>query len=165
MRTNRRQPISPEAAFNKAATLCARCEQAAADVRTKLLNWGLEPSDAETIIERLINDNYLDEQRFARAFVNDKFKFNGWGRMKIAHQLRAKGITSECIDEALSLIDNDEYLATLERILTTKAATLQGREPQQARAALMRFAASRGFEPALFCPIANKFFTDSHDFD
>ena len=165
MKTYRKQPISPEAAYNKATALCARREQAAAEVRTKLLNWGLGPSEADAVIMRLTDEGFLNEHRFAHAFVNDKFRFNGWGRVKIAHQLRAKGINSECINEALSRIDNDEYLATIEHILNTKASTLQGREPQQAKAALMRFAASRGFEPALFCPIANKLFNASHDFD
>ena len=90
MKTYRKQPISPEAAYNKATTLCVRCEQAAAEVRTKLLNWGLGPSEADAVIMRLTDEGFLNEQRFARAFVNDKFRFNGWGRVKIAHQLHAE---------------------------------------------------------------------------
>ena len=97
--------IAPHVAFNKAAALCSRCEYAAADIRTRLLKWGLEPQQAPAVLQRLTDEGFLNEQRFARAFVNDKFRFNGWGRVKIAYQLRAKGIGQDCIDEALAQID------------------------------------------------------------
>lgn len=165
MRISHRQPITPEAAFNKAAALCSRCEYAASDIHTRLLKWGLAPQQAPAVLQRLTDEGFLNEQRFARAFVNDKFKFNGWGRMKIAYQLRAKGIAQDCIDEALTLIDDDTYEQTLLQLLTTKASTLRGKDPQQARAALLRFATGRGFEPALCYRITATLINAGNDFD
>ena len=157
--------MTPETALNRAAALCARSEQAASDVRGKLLRWGLTPQQTQEVIDRLIDGGYLDDERYARAFVNDKFKFNGWGRIKIAYQLRAKGISQDCIDEALTLIDDESYEQALLQLLTTKASTLRGKDPQQARAALLRFATGRGFEPALCYRITATLINAGNDFD
>lgn len=157
--------ITPNAAYNKAATLCSRCEYAAADIRMRLLKWGLEPQQASAVLQRLTDEGFLNEQRFARAFVNDKFKFNGWGRVKIAYQLRAKGIGQDCIDEAMAQIDEAQYEEILKQLLMTKARTLSSKEPQQAQAALLRFAAARGFEPALCYRITATLIKTGNDFD
>ena len=157
--------IGPEAAFNKAAALCSRCEYAPADIHTRLLKWGLASQQAPAVLQRLTDEGFLNEQRFARAFVNDKFKFNGWGRIKIAYQLRAKGISQDCIDEALTLIDDESYEQALLQLLTAKASTLRGKEPQQARAALLRFATGRGYEPALCYRMADNIIHNPNDFD
>lgn len=157
--------MTPETALNRAAALCARSEQAASDVRGKLLRWGLTPQQAQEVIDRLIDGGYLDDERYARAFVNDKFKFNGWGRIKIAYQLRAKGISQDCIDEALTLIDDESYEQALLQLLTAKASTLRGKEPQQARAALQRFATGRGYEPALCYRMTDNIIHNPNDFD
>ena len=164
MKTNRRD-MTQETALNRAAALCARNEQAASDVRGKLLRWGLTPQQAQEVIDRLIDGGYLDDERYARAFVNDKFKFNGWGRIKIAYQLRAKGISQDCIDEALTLIDDESYEQALLQLLTAKASTLRGKEPQQARAALLRFATGRGYEPALCYRMTDNIIHNPNDFD
>ena len=79
-----KKPLSAEAALTRAAALCARSEQAESDVRAKLLAWGLTPASAAQVIERLQDEHFLDEQRYARAYCRDKFNFNGWGRIKIA---------------------------------------------------------------------------------
>ena len=157
--------MTPETALNRAAALCARSEQAASDVRGKLLRWGLTPQQAQEVIDRLIDGGYLDDERYARAFVHDKFRFNGWGRIKIAYQLRAKGISQDCIDDALTLIDQDAYEQSLQQLLTTKASTLRGKDPQQARAALLRFATGRGYEPALCYRMADNIIHNPNDFD
>lgn len=157
--------ITPEVAFNKAAALCSRCEYASTDIRARLLKWGLEPQLAPAVLQRLTDEGFLNEQRFARAFVNDKFKFNGWGRMKISYQLHTKGIGQDCIDEAMTLIDDDTYEQTLLQLLTSKLRTLRNKDPQQARAALLRFATGRGFEPALCYRITATLINGDHDFD
>ena len=135
--------------MNRAAALCARSEQAPADIREKLLKWGLSISAANRVLAQLIEQGYIDEQRFARAFVNDRFRFNGWGRIKIAHQLRLKGISGEIIDEAMTLIDEEQYRQRLLELLQAKWRSVNDREPRAAWAAMMRFAASRGFETSL----------------
>ena len=135
--------------MNRAAALCARTEQAPDDIREKLLKWGLNPSDATQVMTQLVGQGYIDERRFARAFVNDRFCFNGWGKIKIAHQLRLKGISGETIDEAMTIIDEEQYRQRLLELLQAKWRTVSGREPRAAWAAMMRFAASRGFEAGI----------------
>lgn len=147
-----RKPITPDNAYLRLTTLCARCEQAEGDLRKKLHDWGVPPSDADAIITRLKQERYLDNERFARAYCRDKLRFNGWGRVKIAFMLKGKGIDQQIIDQVISEIDEEQYSTILNEALAYKAKTLDGKEPQQAKAALLRFAASRGFEPNLFFP-------------
>lgn len=130
--------------------LCARCEQAEGDLRKKLSDWGIITGDANVIIDKLKQERYLDNERYAHAYCRDKLRFNGWGRIKIAFMLKSKGIEQEHIDAALAEIDEDQYATILDEALAAKAKTLSGKSEEQKRASLLRFAASRGFEPALF---------------
>ncbi len=143
---NPRKPLTETQAMNRAAALCARSEQAPRDIREKLLRWGLTTDEANQVLNQLVDQGFIDEQRFACAFVNDRFNFNGWGRVKIAHQLRLKGISNEIIDEAMALIDEEKYRQRLVELLHSKWRVIKEREPRAAWAAMMRFAASRGFE-------------------
>lgn len=144
-----RKPITPDNAYLRLATLCARCEQAEGDLRKKLQDWGVGTNDANAIIMRLKQEQYLDNERFARAYCRDKLRFNGWGRLKIAFMLRGKGIEQEFIDNALDEIDEEQYATFLNEALALKAKTLAGKSDEQKRASLLRFAASRGFEPSI----------------
>ena len=144
-----RKPISPDNAFLRLATLCARSEQAEGDLRKKLHDWGVAESDSNDIIARLKQERYIDNERYARAYCRDKLRFNGWGRIKISYMLRSKSIEQEYIDAALAEIDEEQYAAILNNALAAKAKTLIGKEPEQLIASLMRFASSRGFEPSL----------------
>ena len=135
--------------MNRAAALCARCEQAPGDILEKLGKWGLSATDAAQVLRQLTEQGFINEERFAKAFVMDKFRFNGWGRIKIAHQLRQKGIQGETISEAMTAIDDEAYRQRLVELLRTKWRTVQGRDPRSAWAAMMRFAASRGFESTI----------------
>lgn len=158
-----RKPITPNNAFLRLSTLCARCEQAEGDLRKKLHDWGVSSSDADDIITRLQQERYLDNERFARAYCRDKLRFNGWGRIKIAFMLKGKGIEQEFIDAALSEIDEEQYSTILNDVLVAKVKTLKDKEPEQARASLLRFAASRGFEPALFFPAVSKIVSNNDE--
>lgn len=159
---NARKPITPENAYLRLATLCAQSEQAEGDLRKKLHDWGIGGNDINAIIARLKQEKYLDNDRFARAYCNDKLRFNGWGRIKIAFMLRSKGIEQGIINDALEQIDENLYLDVLDKVLTAKVMTLTSKTPEQARASLMRFAASRGFEPAVFIPVVSRII-DSHE--
>lgn len=150
------KPITPDNAYLRLTTLCARCEQAEGDLRKKLRDWGINSSDSNAIIERLKAERYLDNERYARAYCRDKLRFNGWGRIKIAYMLKGKGIEQEFIDAALADIDEEQYLAILNEALAAKAKTLGSKSEEQIRASLLRFAASRGFEPALFFPAVSR---------
>lgn len=149
MKNSTQHPLTPDQAMNRAAALCARSEQSPADIRAKLVKWGLPGSDITRIIGQLQELGFINESRFARAFVKDKFTFNGWGRIKIAHQLRLKCIPDDIIDEAMTLLDEEQYRSRLIELLRSKWHSVKSREPRDAWAAMMRFAASRGFEASL----------------
>lgn len=140
--------ISPEKALSRAMALCSRSEQAAADIRKKMSAWGASPVVAEKVIARLTADGFIDEYRYAHAFVHDKFKFNGWGRRKIENALRMKHISANAIDEAFLEIDAGEYSSSAESVIRAKYKSLcgKGKDTWTLRASLLRFAASRGFE-------------------
>lgn len=146
---NPKKDITPSQAMNRAAALCARSERAPAEIREKLRQWGLSTSDTSQILRQLTEQGFLNEDRYARAFAKDRFTFNGWGKIKIAYQLRQKGIPDDIIDEAMMVIDDEQYRERLIGLLRDKWQAVKGREPRAAWAAMMRFAASRGFETAI----------------
>ncbi len=133
-------------AFSRAAALCARSEHCESDIRTKLRQWQVDGGEVDGIVARLKQEAFIDDERYARALVHDKFLYNGWGRVKLAATLRQKGIAADVVAAALEQIDSDAYQSTLMRLLRGKWREVAGREPRLARAALLRFAASRGFE-------------------
>jgi regulatory protein len=143
-----KREISAETALNRLAAMCSRSEHCEADVRRKLADWGMDAASADGIVRRLVSEHYVDDARYAHAYVRDKFRFNSWGRVKIAYMLRGKGIAADVIALALEEIDAADYAATLSQLLRDKWREVCRRDPDKARAALLRFAAGRGFEPA-----------------
>lgn len=136
-------------ALKRAAELCSRQEQNTGHIREKLTEWKVSESDAGRIIEKLSAEKFLDDRRYATAFVRDKFRFNRWGRVKITHMLRAKGIADETIEEALSVIDEEQYTEACREVLRGKSATLKEKNRWTRKAKLHRFATGRGFESDL----------------
>lgn len=151
-----KKTISPENALARVAALCSRSEQAEHDIRVKLYNWGISQESTEKIIARLIEEKYIDEQRYAVAFTRDKFRFDGWGRIKIAYTLKGKHISNTVIENALVEIDEDEYVQALEHLLRNKLRSLNKKSDIQKKASLLRFAASRGYEQNLIYSILPK---------
>lgn len=140
-------PLSYDKALNKAANLCSKSEKSPKEIYDKLASWGLKSQMAEQIVCRLRDEKYIDEERFARAFVHDKFLYEHWGRVKIAYNLRNKGIANHIIDNALDdVIADDDYLSTLSSLLRNKMRDMERPLSQNNRAKLYRFAAQRGFE-------------------
>lgn len=134
-------------ALNRLAAWCARGERCESDVRRKLMQWEVSAEQARQIVARLRREGYLDDCRYARAFCHDKHAYSHWGRVKIASHLRAKGLPREVIDEALEHIADEGYDTALLAALRRKASSCVGKPPHLRRAALLRLAASRGFEP------------------
>lgn len=136
-----------EQALNRAAAYCSRAERAPQDVEQKLRDWELADADVLRVMERLRAEHFLDEPRFVHAFVNDKFTYERWGRVKIAYSLRQKGITGALVQNTLAdVIDDDAYLATLADLLRGKMRGIKTPLAPNDRAKLYRFAAQRGFE-------------------
>lgn len=154
--------LSREAALNKAASYCSLCERCISEVRKKLQSWRVSDSDATYIIERLIDEKFIDEVRYCHAFTNDKLRFNHWGRIKIAGALREKMIPSETINEALDAIDPEEYINALQYIIESKRRELVGIDDFTANGKIIRYASSRGFEPHIIMKQLN-FYSDALD--
>lgn len=143
------RPLSPDEAFARAASRCALREYCRADWRDKLRAAGLGSGDIEAVLDRLEDEGYIDEVRYARAFVHDKSLYDLWGRLKIRQALHLKRIPAAAIDEALAAIDETVYRDGLRDLLNRKSRTLRAGSDYERRMKLARFAAGRGFEPAL----------------
>ena len=133
-------------ALTKAEHFCAYQERAQQEVRDKLYEWGLWPDAIENIIVNLIGGNFLNEERFAKAYVQGKFKQKNWGRIKIKQGLKLKKIPDALLKKALATIDADEYMATIAKVLQKKAALLKEKDPYKRRYKLQQYAVGRGFE-------------------
>ena len=132
--------------LNKAATYASKCEHCESEVREKLVTWGGTNEETDEIIAYLIEERYVDNQRYANSYTRDKFRFNHWGKYKINMMLRSKDIDSETIEEALGQIDEEEYLEKLQQILQDKLRSLKYSSEYEKKGKLFKFAQSRGFE-------------------
>lgn len=141
--------LTPPEALHRAAALCSSAEHCTADIREKLARWGVTEADSRTIIDRLVQERFIDEQRYAVAFVKDKFRFSGWGRIKMRYALQQKRIDGSDIDHALATLDEEQYNDRLLELLQSKSRSIRDDDPEARRAKLFRFAASRGFESTL----------------
>lgn len=147
--------ISDSEALNKAASYCTLCERCTSEVRTKLTTWGIQPSSQKQIIDRLIDEGFINEKRYCKAFVNDKLRFNHWGRIKITAMLREKKLPHELIKEVTDEIDETEYMHILTSVIENKRKEQKAPEEYANKQKLIRFAASRGFEPDKIMQIIN----------
>lgn len=137
-------------ALNKAAAYCSQAERAPQDIVQKLQNWEVSDEDIERIIARLREEKFLSEERFVHAFINDKFTYDRWGRIKIAYTLRQKGIQGAIVQNTMDDVISDEaYLETLSELLRTKMRGMRLPLSQNDRAKIYRFAAQRGFESSV----------------
>ena len=141
--------IPPEKALIRCEELCARAERCEHELREKMRAWRIDSRDIEAIINSLTTRRFLDDSRFARAFVRDKYRFARWGRRKIAMALKQKRIDSDTIDEALEEINQEEYTAVLRTLLKAKAAHMDRPLSYDDRVKLFRFSVARGFETQL----------------
>ena len=140
-------------ALAKAEHYCAYQERSQQEVRDKLYDMGLHRDAVENIISLLIADNFLNEERFAKAYVQGKFKQKQWGRIKIKQGLKLKKVSDVLIKKALLTIPADEYFEVLEHILTKKAKSLTEKDPYKRRYKLQLYAHGRGFELDLILDI------------
>jgi len=136
-------------ALNKAMALCAGREYCSDDIRSKLGSWGISSDDAGKILETLVKEKFLDDRRYAEAFVKDKYRQNKWGRIKITSMLRMKNIPGDIIDSALKAIDEDEYRQTVREIVMSHRSSIKAKNKYDLKGKLMRFGLSKGFESNL----------------
>ena len=135
---------SPDEVRYKAESYCVSAERCRQDVVLKLRQWSCDDTTAESIIAHLYEKNYLDDNRYCRAFAHDKLAYQGWGRIKIQYMLRAKNLPSEAITAAMNEINEEEY----DKVLTHTAEQfirLNRKKYTANPACLYRFLAQRGF--------------------
>jgi regulatory protein len=133
-------------ALAAAAGYCSLAEHCVSEVVEKLKRFELTTEDQAKVIKRLLDEGYLNETRYVKAFVRDKFRFGKWGRIKIRFALRQKGISTLLADEGLSEIVEEDYLEMLTNLLRQKKRSIKANSPFELRGKLLRFAAGRGFE-------------------
>lgn len=144
----RRKPISKENATVRLESLCARAEHCTYELMTKLRGWGITGDVAEDIINKLIDNRFVDNLRFARSFVRDRYRFSGYGRRKIAMALATKRIPRDTVEEAMEEIDPEIYFENLRHLVDRKAAALD-LSSYDDRNKLYRYAIGRGYESDL----------------
>jgi len=141
-----RKTISVKEALSKAQYLCAQKEKCISDIRTKLYDWKLPEVDHETVINKLLDDKFINEERYALHYTKDKIVHNKWGRIKITYALKQKKIKDEYINNAFDNFSEDEYENILKNELLKKLKTIKDKDEYAIKSKLLRFAASRGFE-------------------
>ena len=150
-----KKALTPGETLNKAAAYCSLCERCVSEVSAKLTAWGVPYCEQEKIIARLVDEKFIDEARYCRAFVNDKVRFNRWGRIKIAAALHEKHLPQEQIKEAVNNIDTAEYNKALSEVISAKRRELKEKDDFATQQKIIRHAASRGYEPALIIKAIN----------
>lgn len=130
----------------KLAARCSVSEQCLSDIEAKLSRYDLTEEEHTRILRHLVEEKYVDDRRYAEAYVKDKYRFNKWGRIKIAQGLRMKGIDNETIKSAMEAIDEEEYLGILRDLIKAKRKSTRGASEYEINGKLIRFATGRGFE-------------------
>jgi len=139
-----------EEALQRAMSLCSRSEKCRKDILDRLEGWGIPGrEDKEYVIEELVRQGFIDENRYARAYTIEKHRFNHWGFTKIRVMLRSKGIDQETIDLAFNEIDPEEYRRVLFDELTRKKSSVKASNLYDLKGKMMRYALSKGFETDL----------------
>ncbi len=148
--------IPYQKALNKAMYLCSKAEKCKFDIRKKLYDWKVNPYEHDKIINQLEEQKFIDEERYVKYYVRDKFEFNKWGKIKIRTMLFQKNIPENLINNALSELSEKKYIETLEYLLKQKRKSIINEDKFKQKQKLIRFAASRGFEPDLILKILEK---------
>ena len=143
--------IDAKTAKSKAEAYCAYQERSQYEVRGKLISLGMRDQELEQIILHLIENNFLNEERFAKAYAQGKLRIKSWGRNKIKQGLMFKQVSVPLIKKALQHLDGDEYLLKLKEVIERKEKLVKEKVPYQRIYKLTNYAMSRGFEQDLIC--------------
>ena len=143
-------------ALTKAMAFCSRSERCRHEVTAKLRQWAVSEEDIQRALDYLIEERFLDERRFVLFYINDKLRFNKWGKIKLTYMLRQKQISEELIRSELSQIDDDLYKKTLLDLLKSKIRSIKGESDYERTGKLAVFAQGHGFEAELAFKLAGK---------
>ena len=146
--------LTKEQALQKLKHYCAYQERSHAEVKDKLYGLGVWRKDQDEIIATLIEENYLNEERFAIAFAGGRFRIKHWGRVKIKYELKQKQVSEYCIKKALKQIEEEEYLRVLTKLAKEKYLSLKGEQYLVRKKKLTDYLLAKGYEPALINQVA-----------
>ena len=138
--------ITEQEAFFKLSAMCAAAEHCRHEMSEKMARWQLPDDVQDRIMQRLVDEKYIDEERYCRFFVRDKIRYNKWGRRKVEQALMMKRIPRDIISGALDEVDAEEYIAVLRPLLQSKRKTIKAASEYELNAKLIRFAMGRGFD-------------------
>lgn len=143
--------LTKEEALQKLRHYCAYQERCHKEVKDKLYSFGLNKTDVEEAISVLIEENYLNEERYAIAFAGGYFRSKQWGRVKIGYELKSKGVSQYCINNAMKEIGEDDYIKTIRELIDKKRESISGESlnPYQRNQKIMNYLLQRGFESQL----------------
>lgn len=141
-----RKPKSAQQALQSLMRLCARSEKSSGDALRLMQQWQVPHTERQGVLERLVKERFIDDGRYAEAYVREKSRLSGWGARKIAMQLRQKGVSQAIIDEALGQLDSNVELPRLVDKLRRKIRTTKYTSDYELRGKLMRYALSLGFD-------------------
>lgn len=144
-----KKQLTREQALQKLKHYCAYQERCHAEVKEKLYSLGVWANDRDQIITTLIEENYLNEERFAIAFAGGKFRVKQWGRVKIKYELKQKQVSEYCIKKALQQIEEGDYYKTLNKLATDKYASLKKEQYMVRKKKTMDYLLRQGFETGL----------------
>ena len=133
-------------AYLQLTAMCAQAEHCEQEMRDKMKRWGVEPDAQDRVVARLVKERYIDNERYARAFVKDKIRYNKWGRRKVMQALWMKHIDDDIQRSVLDEIDDKEYIDVLVPLLKQKRKTIKAKSDYELNQKLARFALGRGFD-------------------
>lgn len=145
----------PHLALVKMQGWCAYQERSQQDARDKLYELGMWTEAVEEIISQLIQDNFLNEERFACSFARGKFSIKKWGRIKIKQELKQKRVGEYCLKKAMKEIDETEYLNTLKKLIESKRLLIKESNKVKLKYKLLNYALSKGYESDLIYDVLN----------
>ena len=140
-----KKEMTEQEAYLQLAAICAQTEHCEQEMRDKMKRWELDETVQNRIIDRLTKERYIDHERYARAFVKDKIRYNKWGRRKVQQALWMKRIDNDIQQRVLDEIDEKEYLDVLRPLLKQKRKSIKAESDYELNQKLVRFALSRGF--------------------
>jgi regulatory protein len=138
---------TPKEAFLKISSFCAYQERTQQEVRDKLYTYGLHKDPVEEIISKLIVENFVNEERFAKTYAGSKFRQKKWGRLKILSALKEKGISEYCIKKGLAEIDLKDYGKTLEDLIKMRNGKEKEKNVYKKKHKVAQYLIGKGYEP------------------
>ena len=151
------KPLTPDQVLDKMVKYCAYQERCVKEVRDKLKTYDIPQKEKDKILDYLLDNRFVNDERYANSFVRGKINQSGWGLNKIRFHLMQKGIAKDIIDEALGQTDEEAYRQRLIDILKTKAKTVKAENDFEKKRKLAAYAMQRGFEGDLVWEVLKDF--------